>query len=108
MTISSLDAQYHTFGSSYVTHYPTLDPTTNLLGVLDIAILPQSLITVAGRIGSIQFYSSGSGTVTIYVIHLKTLFHKKRKPSLYFLVASSHLYSNNDLLLWFEYLWQLH
>jgi hypothetical protein len=62
-----LDAQYYTFGSSYVTYNPTVDSSTNLLGATDIAILPQSTITVAGRIGSIQFYSSGAGTINIYV-----------------------------------------
>ncbi len=39
----------------------------NLLGSSDIAILPQSTITIAGRIASIQFYSSGAGTINIYV-----------------------------------------
>jgi hypothetical protein len=62
-----LDAQYYTFGSSYVTYNPTVDASANLLGASDIAILPQSTITVAGRIGSIQFYSSGAGTINIYV-----------------------------------------
>ena len=62
-----LDAQYYTYGSSYVTNNPTVDLSTSLLGATDIAILPQSTVTVAGRIGSIQFYTSGAGTVNIYV-----------------------------------------
>lgn len=83
MPIFFVDAQYHVFGSSYVTHNPPLDPTVNLLGPTDIAILPQSLITVAGRIGSIQFYSSGAGTVNIYVIYLKMHFYQKENLSLF-------------------------
>jgi hypothetical protein len=62
-----LDAQYYTYGSSYVTNNPTVDLSANLLGTTDIAILPQSTVTVAGRIGSIQYYSSGAGTINIYV-----------------------------------------
>lgn len=69
-----LDAQYYTFGSSYVTNYPIVDLSVNLLTVNDIVILPQSTVTVAGRIGSIQFYSSAAGTINIYVnkLHVKS------------------------------------
>ncbi|CAF4157649.1 unnamed protein product [Rotaria sp. Silwood2] len=62
------NAQYYTFGSSYVTHNPTIDSSGNLLTVNDIVILPQSTITIAGRISSIQFYSSGAGTINIYLL----------------------------------------
>ncbi len=62
-----LDAQYYTYGSSYVTNNPTVDLSATLLGGSDIAILPQSTVNVTGRIGSIQFYSSGAGTINIYV-----------------------------------------
>ncbi|UJR27333.1 hypothetical protein I4U23_008626 [Adineta vaga] len=62
------DACYNTFGSSSVTHQPTVDASANLLGSSDVAILPQSLITVAGRIASVQFYSSAAGTVNIYLL----------------------------------------
>lgn len=72
-SLFSIDAQYYTFGSSYVTNNPTIDASANLLVATDVAILPQSIVTTAGRIGSIQFYSSGAGSITIYVIHLKTL-----------------------------------
>ncbi|CAM2704890.1 unnamed protein product [Rotaria socialis] len=64
------NAQYYTYGSSSVTSYPTIDSSVNLLTVNDIVILPQSTITVAGRIASIQFYSSGVGTVNIYLLRL--------------------------------------
>jgi hypothetical protein len=62
-----LDAQYYTYGSSYVTNNPTVDLSATLLGVSDIAILPQSTVNFTGSIGSIQFYSSGAGTISIYV-----------------------------------------
>jgi hypothetical protein len=71
-----LDAQYYTFGSPYVTNNPTTDLSVNLLSSSDIAILPQSTITVAGRIGSVQFYSSGAGSVTIYVNKIIPFFSK--------------------------------
>ncbi|CAF3507643.1 unnamed protein product [Rotaria sordida] len=62
------NAQYYIFGSSYVTHNPTIDSSGNLLTINDIVILPQSTITIAGRIASIQFYSSGAGTINIYLL----------------------------------------
>ncbi|CAM4771183.1 unnamed protein product [Rotaria magnacalcarata] len=64
------NAQYYTYGSSSVTSYPTIDSSVNLLTVNDIVILPQSTMTVAGRIASIQFYSSGAGTINIYLLRL--------------------------------------
>jgi hypothetical protein len=62
-----VDARYNTFGSSALTFYPTVDATASLLTATDIAILSQATIAVAGRIASIQFYTSGSGSITIYV-----------------------------------------
>ncbi|CAF4570580.1 unnamed protein product [Rotaria sp. Silwood1] len=62
------NAQYYTFGSSYVTYNPTIDSSGNLLTVNDVVILPQSIITIAGRLSSIQFYSSGAGTINIYLL----------------------------------------
>ena len=67
-----------------MTNYPTVDATVNLLAAADIAILPQSIVTMAGRIGSIQFYSSGAGTINIYVIDLKTLSTVAKNLFLYF------------------------
>ena len=72
-----IDACYNTFGSSSVTHKPTVDASANLLGSSDVAILPQSLITVAGRIASVQFYSSAAGTVNIYVSNQNSTFFQK-------------------------------
>lgn len=62
-----LDTQYYTFGSESVTHYPTVDSSADLLTASDIVILPQSTVTVAGRIASVQFYASAAGTIDIYV-----------------------------------------
>ena len=62
-----LDAQYTTYGSSSVTHNPTVDGSAATLTGTDIVILPQSTLTLAGRIASIQFYAATSGSITIYV-----------------------------------------
>ncbi|CAF3607443.1 unnamed protein product [Adineta steineri] len=62
------DAKYHTYGSSSVTNNPTTDSSASLLGASDIAILPQSTIKVAGRLATIQLYSSGAGTISVYLL----------------------------------------
>ncbi|CAF1178747.1 unnamed protein product [Adineta steineri] len=62
------DAKYHSYGSSSVTNNPTTDSSASLLGASDIAILPQSTVKVAGRLATIQFYSSGAGTINIYLL----------------------------------------
>ncbi len=91
-----LDAQYYTFGSSYVTNNPTLDLSVNLLTTSDIVILPQSTVTIAGRIGSVQFYSSSAGTINIYVNN----FLLRINSNIFsFVVTSSYLYIINNLLL---------
>lgn len=61
------DAQYDSYGSPSVTFYPTLDASASLQSIGDVVILPQSTVTIAGQIASIQFYASAAGSVTIYV-----------------------------------------
>lgn len=94
-----LDAPYYAFGSASVTYYPTVDPSAVSLTTSDIAILPQSTFTAAGRITSIQFYTSGAGPGTIYVIHNFSLLPIDSTMFCFVSVASSRLYIATDVLL---------
>jgi hypothetical protein len=50
-----------------VTEYPMNSSISTTVTATDVVILAQSPATVAGQVASIQFYATGTGSVTFYV-----------------------------------------